>query len=144
MTYEEAIAELKTSYCAECPAAIENNTCYENECEKFLSIEALQKQIPKKPIFAGKIYEHHDWLKDDDGNIDDGAWTFGYCNGPVCKRCYKSFCIYCDSDNYESLISEKCVCSHYECPTCHKEVEKGIKRCLDCGQAIDWSEVIQK
>lgn len=60
MTNEEAIAELKTSYCTECSAAIENNTCYENECEIFLSIEALEKQIPKKPIKAKG--ENLDWL----------------------------------------------------------------------------------
>lgn len=51
MTAQEAIAEFKTSYCAErCPALLENNCCYKTECEIYLAIEALEKQIPKKPI----------------------------------------------------------------------------------------------
>lgn len=91
-----------------------------------------------KPNFVVEKYEHHEWFKDEDGRIDKWAMSFDFHNGPMCSRCYKTFCVHCE-DNYEEIINEECDCSHYECPHCHTQLNNNEHRCK-CGQAIDWSD----
>lgn len=139
MTYEGALKLLNDMEFADKYQGKDEHTTMLLMCK-----EALNKQIAKKPIWAEEIYEHHDWQKDEDGKIDEWGMSFGYCNGPLCKRCYHSFCKHCHSDEYEERLNEKCDCSHYECPNCHKVVSKGVKVCTDCGQALDWSDIVKK
>lgn len=40
----------------------------------------------------------HEWEIDDDGEIDNFAYSAGFCNGPVCKKCGKSFCKHCKNE----------------------------------------------
>ena len=104
-----------------------------------LSIEALEKQIPKKPIHIHEVYPKHDWIRDEDGEIDMWVMDVGFHNGPGCKRCGASFCEHCDPDYDE----EECVVDEMRCPSCNEKIhwpyEKN-KFCNQCGQALDWSE----
>ena len=49
MTESEAIKTIQLDICNGCEC-IEN--CITNQCEYFLAINALEKRIPKKPIFT--------------------------------------------------------------------------------------------
>ena len=102
-----------------------------------LSIEALEKQIPKKPSLVHKTYQKHDWKLDISGEIDTWAWESDFHNGPTCKRCHYSPCEYCDPDYDEGV----CEINRSHCPICNKIVFNPTKFCSDCGQALDWSEL---
>lgn len=104
-----------------------------------MAIEALEKQIPKKPIFVEEVYDHHEWRKDGD-EIDMWALDNDYHNGPVCERCGETFCIHCYADVIDEKLNEKCDNSRYICPACGKEVYKSFTICTKCGQKIDWGD----
>jgi hypothetical protein len=40
----------------------------------------------------------HNWVKDEDGNVDEWAWERDFHNGVFCNRCYKMFCVHCNPD----------------------------------------------
>ena len=104
-----------------------------------LSINALEKQIPKKPIHIHEVYPKHDWKLDKNGEIDMWALSVGYCNGPMCKRCHTSVCEHCNPEWNE----EECVIDERRCPSCNEEVHYVYdtdKFCRNCGQALDWSQ----
>lgn len=101
-----------------------------------LSIDALEKQIPKKPIHIHEIYPKHDWKLDKNGEIDMWAMESGYHNGPMCKRCYHSVCVHCEP-NWDD---DECEIDEDHCPSCNKKLAFKPKFCKDCGQALDWSE----
>lgn len=48
----------------------------------------------------------HDWRRDEDGEIDTGAWDGDRHNGPICARCGYSFCIHCEDDT--AYTAEPC------------------------------------
>lgn len=137
MTYEEAIKILKTfieiNGCIELPIVI-------NAIKK--AIEALEKQIPKKPKHMEEHYEHHDWYRNADGSIDDWYLDVGFHNGPMCKRCFHSFCVNCVED-YKEALNEPCDYQYWVCPNCGEKVELNAHHCI-CGQAIDWSGLDDK
>ena len=54
-------------------------------------------------------WNEHDFERDNDGEIDDWAFSIGYCNGPVCQRCYYSFCKHC-VDNYQDALKDDLPC----------------------------------
>lgn len=54
-------------------------------------------------------WSEHDWERDKNGEIDDFAFGVGYCNGPMCKRCFYSFCEHCE-DDYEKALKEDLPC----------------------------------
>lgn len=62
---------------------LENHKIAENHCRK-LAIEALEKQIPKKPDFEGDGY-------DDNGNLIYDTW--------ICPCCEKQYEL--DYDDYK-------------------------------------------
>lgn len=62
---------------------------------------------------------------------------YEYHNGPVCKRCYHSFCIHCNPDGFND---GPCVIDKYECPKCGCIIHKGTKFCSECGQEVEWNE----
>ena len=40
----------------------------------------------------------HNWVKDEDGNIDEWAWERGFHNGVYCIECAQMFCVHCKPD----------------------------------------------
>ena len=106
-----------------------------------LAIEALEKQLPKKPVHIHEEHSEHLWQRDNNGKIDLWAFESGYCNGPVCTRCYHSECVHCNEDWENDPVCD-CVVDKDICPTCGKEIGRWLRGnyCYTCGQAIDWSE----
>ncbi len=104
------------------------------------AVQALGKQIPKKPKHIHKEYEKHEWKKDEDGNIDLWAMEYEHHNGPRCERCGESYCAHCNPD-YDD---EPCITDKNYCPTCGKSVYSFEKKsfCVHCGQPLDWSDVV--
>lgn len=92
-----------------------------------------------------KEYPEHDWIKDENGEIDEWAVDSEYHNGPMCKRCYHSFCIYCDPDGYKD---NPCIVDKYVCPKCENEniltFGFNYNYCPVCGESLDWSEVNER
>ena len=82
-------------------------------------------------------YPEHDWIRDENGEIDEWAAENGYHNGPLCKRCYHSFCIYCNPDGYKDT---PCIVDEYHCPTCNEHLYKSDEYnfCPICGTPLDW------
>lgn len=80
MTYEEAIQYLKNiNFCTGCPIDMSidgGESCKVCEHRAFfeMAIDALDKQIPKKPIW-------HVLSKYKNGNVKNGAWK--------CPRCLR-------------------------------------------------------
>ena len=92
----------------------ENYKIAENHCRK-LAIEALEKQIPKKPISFKRTA--HDFQTE------------------FCKHSGKS-CEHIKTYNHEYKYTS------YKCPCCEHLISDGTPSyCWNCGQAIDWSEV---
>lgn len=101
-----------------------------------MGMDALEKQIAKKPIYRETKYKEHKWRLTDDGRMDEFAYSYAYCNGPVCKRCHHSFCIHCNPDGYK----EPCIVKEYLCPTCNRKVTYKQNFC-NCDQKLDWSDI---
>ena len=101
-----------------------------------LAINALEKQIPKKPKSTHIKYGKHTWAKKENGEIDDFAWDYEYHNGVVCEVCGKTVCVHCNPQ-YDRLTD--CEDEYYNCPSCGKKIFSAYKYC-DCGQKIDWSD----
>ena len=83
-------------------------------------------------------YPEHDWKKDRNGEIDEMAMEYEYHNGPVCSRCWHTFCVSCET--YEEN-NGPCVIDEYKCPTCGHILGHNTEYnfCFHCGQALDWS-----
>ena len=101
-----------------------------------VAIQALEKQIPKKPKSTHIKYGKHTWAKKENGEIDDFAWDYEYHNGVVCEVCGKTVCVHCNPQ-YDRLTD--CEDEYYNCPSCGKKIFSAYKYC-DCGQKIDWSD----
>ena len=71
-------------------------------------------------------WKEHDWQKDDDGSIDNWAFSLGYCNGPMCQRCHHFFCEHCSKDYEKELHAGPCV---IEAPDYIKNYELVIAKC---------------
>ena len=128
---EKALQELKSSVVGQ------GFQCHPETYQK--AITALEKQIPKEPLWVSEIYPTHDWQLKENGEIDDVAFSAGYCNGIFCNRCYMSYCVHCHSDDIEDIIkNEKCDCSHYICPNCKEKINEVYteRHCEHCGQAL--------
>lgn len=108
-----------------------------------LSIEALEKQIPKRPIHIHEEHSEHLWKRDENGEIDVWAYEEGYCNGPVCTRCHHSECMHCNPE-WATDPTTLCVVDKDICPECGEEFDYWHKGnfCPNCGQALDWSETV--
>lgn len=91
-----------------------------------------------KIIHIHNEYPEHDWVRNDKGEIDEWQLDAGYHNGPMCLRCYHSFCVHCET--YEE--QDPCVVDKYKCPKCGHELGYNTNQnfCFHCGQALDWSE----
>ena len=123
--------------CADCPYRQGWRTC--NFADTlFKDVYALLKeQEAKPPIHVHEEYPEHDWKTDEDGKIDEWAMSYEFHNGPMCKRCYHSFCIHCEPNGFND---GPCVIDEYKCPKCECILQKGTKFCSECGQAVKWNE----
>jgi hypothetical protein len=101
------------------------------------AIVLLKEQDAKPPVHIHEEYPEHDWERKENGDIDDFAYDGDYHNGPMCKRCYYSFCIHCDPNGWNK---KPCIIDEYNCPKCGRYISKGTKFCSDCGQAVKWNE----
>lgn len=92
-----------------------------------------------KVKFTKRTYKEHNWVKREDGSVDTFALSYGFCNGPACKRCGFSFCEHCNPDGWKS----KCVVTHYRCPNCNYDLGCTLdKFCRICGEHLDWKGVV--
>lgn len=133
MTPQEAIYILK--YTPVTLGRNEKTTISEYNAMLNLAEEALEKQIPKKPIHIHKEYDKHDWHKNSDGTVDENYWEYDIHSGVQCKRCGKTVCTLCYEDYDEE--AEECVIDENLCPNCKRTIGKS-KYCSDCGQALCW------
>lgn len=93
--------------------------------------------------YTKTIYYEHDWIRKDNGEIDEFGFEYNYHNGPACKRCDYSFCIHCDPKGYndKECIVEK---EEYICPHCEGSLKPFTwnsdicKYCPLCGKPIEW------
>lgn len=92
-----------------------------------------------KVVHIHNEYPKHDWIKDENGEIDEWCYENEYHHGPMCSRCYESFCVYCES--YEDHKGP-CATDEYKCPKCGHKLghNTNYNFCFNCGQALDWSE----
>lgn len=100
-----------------------------------MAMEALEKQIPKKPVHEHSEHEKHDWQKMRMEQLMKVLFESGYHVGVVCERCYEAVCVMCHED-YEEYAG-KCVVDKYYCPMCGERVSHS-KRCGECGQLLNW------
>lgn len=123
-----------------CPYKDEKDETYSGFCEQVLKQDALallKEQEAKPPVHIHEEYPEHDWERKENGDIDDFAYDGDYHNGPMCKRCYYSFCIYCDPNGWNK---KPCIIDEYKCPKCGRYISKGTKFCSDCGQEVKWND----
>lgn len=111
------------------------------ECSIFaealeVAMQALEKQMAKKPEHIYIKHGKHAWKKNKNGEIDDFAWDFDYHNGVLCEVCGEMVCVHC---NPRYLELDDCEEEHWNCPSCGEEVYHNAKYC-DCGQKFDWSD----
>ena len=113
---------------------------YQCSHEEGAAIDALQRRIPMKTYHMHLEYSEHLWKRDKNDKIDLFAFESGYCNGPVCTRCWHSECEHCNID-WETNPTEPCVIDKDICIMCGYEVKSKQKYCHECGQALDWSDI---
>ena len=122
--------------CNGCPYHLEHEGFYSCiECLLMDTVALLKEQEAKPPIHVHEEYPEHDWKTDEDGKIDEWAMSYEFHNGPVCKRCYHSFCIHCEPNGFND---GPCVIDEYKCPKCGCILQKGTKFCSECGQGVEW------
>ena len=99
-----------------------------------IAVEALKKQLPKKPKHIHTNYGKHLWKKNTDGSVDKKTF-----DGDI--RGYAAECERCGSlAFYEELLKDDdCEVDEYFCPSCNCQVAKAANACK-CGQLLDWSE----
>lgn len=96
---------------------------------KSATFEMMNKEIAKhffglqEGVDYGE-FEKHDWVKDEEGNIDELAYEDpdgGYHTGPVCQRCGTSYCSYC-TPKYDEKKCSKSVPNYCEWHHPHKNL----------------------
>ena len=86
----------------------------------------------------------HNWKKDIDGKIDLYAWGEGYCEGPFCLECGRSFCIHCEEvhrgkDAVEAKLNEETCYERTVCSVCGRPISEDEQYC-NCGAKMDLKE----
>lgn len=86
----------------------------------------------------------HNWKKDIDGKIDLYAWDEGYCEGPFCLECGRSFCIHCEEvhrgkDAVEAKLNEETCYERTVCSVCGRPISEDAQYC-NCGAKMDLEE----
>lgn len=98
--------------------------------------EAAEFLTARPAIHIHKEYPEHEWKRKENGEIDDCAFDMDNHNGPMCVRCWDSFCIWCEPNGFET--HKRCVVDWYECPECGGAVPEGQGHCAHCGKGIVW------
>lgn len=99
-------------------------------------MQALEKQIPKKPKHTFIKHGKHTWRKNKNGEVDDFAWDFEFHNGVVCEICGETVCVLCNPEYGELTDCEE---EYWNCPSCGKKIYSNLNYC-DCGQKLDWGD----
>lgn len=120
--------------CGACPYSAIIKCQHKLHSDAFALLKE-QEAVPPKHIH--EEYPAHDWERNADGEIDTFAFDMDFHNGPVCKRCGYSFCVYCDPDGYGK---KPCIIDKYRCPSCDVMIRKGQKHCQNCGKKVKWDE----
>ena len=100
--------------------------------------EAAEMLTARPAKHIHEEYPEHEWERQENGEIDEFAMDVDNHNGPMCVRCWESFCVHCEPDGYET--HKHCVVDKFECPECGKTVYEGQKYCAHCGRGIVWDE----
>lgn len=74
----------------------------------------------------------HDWIKDENGKIDEFAFESGYHNGVVCEICECCMCVHCHPEYDED---DECA-DHFVCSECGRHELKQYPYCR-CGAKMD-------
>ena len=87
MTYEKAL-QILLMYCSEECGMIDACRCENKECVEAVVIEALEKQIPKKPLHMHKNYycpicKEDGWMLWDDAIPNDMDKYCGKCGQAI-------------------------------------------------------------
>lgn len=94
-----------------------------------------------KVVHIHEEWQEHDWYRNKDGSIDFFASEDDHHNGPLCRRCYHSFCEHCVHSVDKALEEDlPCVYDEYKCPNCNKTLLDNQKFCDECGTKLDWEE----
>ena len=128
MTASEAIEKMKNMRLF-MQIEDKNNGCKFTEDDykaNEMAIQALEKQIPKKPKSTHIKYGKHTQAKKENGEIDDFAWDYEYHNGVVCEVCGKTVCVHCNPQ-YDRLTD--CEDEYYNCPSCGEKIFSAHKYC---------------
>lgn len=161
MTEQEAVYCLKAEseryphVCEECPLYGQTGCdhCYDDandvaikaleEIQQYRALGTVEelrvardKQVAKKPKHQKIEYGKHKWKRKRNGEIDDFAWDYQYCNGVVCEVCGDTYCVHCNPD-YDNL--EDCVTEDWFCPNCNEKVGYTFSHCARCNQKLDRS-----
>lgn len=73
-------------------------------------------------------HQEHEWILDEDGEIDMWQLESGFHNGPACSRCGYSYCEHC---HYNSDIHPLCVINpenYWNIPNIGLEIIKRFKK----------------
>ena len=86
--------------------------------------------------YVHQEFSEHSWARKENGEIDDYAFSVGYCNGPVCERCGASYCVHCGKEEDVG----KCIVDYVECPVCNLKLEEDANThyCRRCGTKIEF------
>lgn len=79
----------------------------------------------------------HLWYKNKDGTPDIFAYSAGFCNGVVCTKCDKHFCVHCCPDWENEDEDNECYYEHYACSCCGYETMEKTAYCPSCGAKMD-------
>ena len=123
-----------TDECDNCEYCYAQGTFGEQTESFSMAINALEKQIPKKPKHTLIKHGKHAWRKKENGEVDDFAWDFEYHNGVTCEVCGETVCVHCNPE-YDELTD--CEEEYWNCPSCGKKIYYKSK-CCDCGQKLNW------
>lgn len=92
-------------------------------------------------------YPKHDWLLDENGEIDMWAWyndDTGY-GGPKCRRCNEMPFLFFYEE--EKLNLNPCIIDKYLCPKCnYNDIRRfglNYHYCPMCGESLDWSKAYE-
>ena len=96
------------------------------ELDKLVAVHVMEL---KEGVDFGTFSEH-EWMKDEYGDVDDSAWTSGYCSGPVCVRCGHTYCIHCNNDEDKHTLCKEEVLG-YSCNLF--SIDKILKKIGDMG-----------
>ncbi len=118
--------------------AMEFNILSDPACPLFVAATVRQTidcepAADVKPLRSGEwqATKKHLWYKNKDGTPNIFAYSKGFCNGVVCRKCEEHFCVHCCPD-WDSE-DDDCYYEHYMCSCCGYEAMEKTAYCPNCG-----------